>query len=1228
MRRNDGTGDVPFSISVWFKLNSTSAVSVIFEKYAAGKRELDFFVNSSNQVNFRLGNGTNEGVFKSIRSNSGIIVDGAWHHVVVTYDGVIANSSTDSFAMYVDGVSVAENNASVGAYPGVSGSSGLTRLGAHINSSGNIDATSDVDGNIYAVGIWRRQLSSAEVSAIYSGSRSGGLELNSSSGFISRSPRLMLRELDDLPGSYSTVRRTGDPTRTGALSSNFNDATSIVFSQSGNIVFPTMLPKGSSFASQAVDIIGQESDISASLPIRSFQQPNHLHYSPTENVGPFNENRSIPATDFFLNGTDPDIVPGFSAPARSKIILQKSIVNSSEFQLGIGLTSRGNSADRTGVAYFNFDESKFEYKGLNDPSSRASSISFDICADLIQVVNGLKKFYRSTGSQSMVQMFVKPENQYDTPFYDDAVNNSYVGLPTISAFAPADNKYYATSSQLLKMSDLIRSPFLLEKISIEVSNAQVQRSKNSTDAAFPESTALNPRTYGVSSRLQDNYVFFLGRQFVGRRNGLSGYNNSSNVDAAWEVSSSIREIFATASACFYNLPTYLTFSNMSGPTHSPAFSHNFNSSISKPLISLPNPDSLTPGQPVQLIFAPGGSVGPLIAGTHFVIASGQTATNIVNAILANPTYVSVLETAQYTVSANPNTVIFRGATPFSSEVTVASYPPGGEIFATTGGGTFSTYSGSINLEFYPTTAPPLQSIGLRSIPNSTLIAGPTLVSTEKITLQFDAFPGGLAIQDIQYSPSNYVLTASIFEFTVMAEFPTGSLSSRSSGNFFSKTTTLTSPLELDETRVTSDISSRAFRKFGGENSDNFIESDNLLSYIAVSEISAISPYILMPHDEIFFGVDAGISVHHGMDDFETFDDFFMRFTEGSQIKVTLFGSEIKNDAAHANTLNQDLSSNSVHEIIGAEPLLDQFQIEPVSSYYGSYLDEIVTGSMANPILGGVLFSTASQDQSRRVISRVSLGQAGTTGSFQRFSKISDSSERTYDSCLPSYSDFFSGSTDATVRIGVRSGSYIDNFAEEVNFGITTPNEFLPANFFPNQFPFQRNPVRKLSSNGVIRGNVFTWSTDNSALASIFGNNMTAADHAFRVGYSTFYSSLPLPFDFGLTHRSSDESNRGEVRGPFRYGISNTKPEFSSCRWKSDHFGHFRDILEPRQLTALFDAPPPVKARFVSGSTAIDPMLTYSQNLSTFATSSMPYFDDSVARNRPDNPDESLVQVIA
>jgi hypothetical protein len=75
------------------------------------------------------------------------------------------------------------------------------------------------------------------------------------SGFIVRSPRILLNELDDHAGAYSTVQRTGDTSRPGTLATNFNDSTTIVFSETANPVFPSMLPRGSAFNSQAVDIL-------------------------------------------------------------------------------------------------------------------------------------------------------------------------------------------------------------------------------------------------------------------------------------------------------------------------------------------------------------------------------------------------------------------------------------------------------------------------------------------------------------------------------------------------------------------------------------------------------------------------------------------------------------------------------------------------------------------------------------------------------------------------------------------------------------------------------------------------------------------------------------------------------------------------------------------------------------------------------------------------------------
>jgi hypothetical protein len=294
--------------------------------------------------------------------------------------------------------------------------------------------------------------------------------------------------------------------------------------------------------------------------------------------------------------------------------------------------------------------------------------------------------------------------------------------------------------------------------------------------------------------------------------------------------------------------------------------------------------------------------------------------------------------------------------------------------------------------------------------------------------------------------------------------------------------------------------------------------------------------------------------------------------------------------------------------------------------------------MATPILDGLLFITASQDQSRRVISRVSLGQAGTTGSFQRIVKLVDTSERSYDSCLPGYEEFLQGTT--SVRF-TTSNSILGQPSKDstvIIFNSAPGTAFESGSFYKNQFPYVGNPTRQVSQTAhVLSGNNYIIATDLDQLRNIDDSYSTygyyvgasTADLIYRVGYE--YSTAVSIISVTFRHR--EEYTAPEivrpVFGPYRYGISNIKPEYTSARWNSNHYGYFRDMLEPRQLTARYDGFKPVKAKFVSGSTVLaDPSDTHCQNLSTFATSSMPYFDDGVARNRSDNPDETLLIVLS
>ena len=109
----------------------------------------------------------------------------------------------------------------------------------------------------------------------------------------------------------------------------------------------------------------------------------------------------------------------------------------------------------------------------------------------------------------------------------------------------------------------------------------------------------------------------------------------------------------------------------------------------------------------------------------------------------------------------------------------------------------------------------------------------------------------------------------------------------------------------------------------------------------------------------------------------------------------------------------------------------------------------------------------------------------------------------------------------------------------------------------------------------------------------------------------------------LRHRQG-RNILGISRAPaLRYGISNVNPEFSSVQILPFHFGHVRDMLEQSKDTASVALKAPVSCKFISGSNLVSANFTHAQNISTFATSSLPYFDDDIARNRSDNPDDEL-----
>ena len=1169
------------------------------------------------------------------------------------------------------------------------------------------------------------------------------------SGFISRSPRLLLRELDDNPGAYPTILRDGDSTRAGALATSFDDGSTIIFSENGSPVFPSMLPSGSSFNSQAVDVVGQESDISISAPIRSFQHPTYLHYSPTETVGPFNENRVMPATDFFLSGTDLDVLPGFTSPLRSKIAIEIDITPQSDVTITRNVSSRNSSegqpvsSDNTGFYYFNFNANEWNEIGKTDPAT-GGSLYYDFAInDVLGLVSGTFPSQFTFGNCTAKEQGTTNDNRLELGY-------SKIGSPTVVMGAPSLPKYHATEPQSLKLSNLISSPFMLEAVTVDFGEIIAQRTNG---GATP---ASSPNIFKSGSiRDIDNYVFFMYRQ--NRANRV--------IDSVSDVSSSSRYLVCSASMTFWNSAS-LSGSGWSPATllHSPAFSYEF---------GLPYNDSYQIG----------------------------------------------------------------------------------------------SYTGSVSLNMRPAICGP-QHLGVSRVPQQDG-AGTKFIQ--------NSWGGGSTLQSVE-----------LFD-----NFPRPFDSANGE--------TLTDVIER-----AFKIDSRAIRKLGGEAQDQTTENLFGFGFVSITTPqSNESPYLLFPEDEIIFGLEAGIPQPPFANLVSNLTGSHLRV--GSKpCKVTLFGSMITNGIEKLSSLNQNLSSNSVHEIIGAEPVLDQFQIEPISSYYGSYLDDVVTGSMATPTNATrTLFDIMSEDDSRGIVSRVSLGQAGSTGSLQRFSNILDSKETVYDSCLPDYFEMldltyeeseykfrgeaairYMGDAGDIYESGPAFSSSIKQFPFEgnpkrrvqktaallnvnsmdiasdpvdftgtaldpLNVAFLTRYAFIskaPGILLPDYttsfYPFGRSGAGYDLSENLVSSYFFTGSADGilydisvnsnnldltpgshtapatsaetpvlnllddgslmfpssssdndirfaaatSAIADhkmisgtedtpftlsitfkadATGSEQTLIERSTRGGasleseYRLFFSTtgilhfqifksgsvtdrkgvkvslgaLPSPyivadkwynvvatyngertdtsgddcmkiFVNGNDRALSNDNNgtldstimRGEDNsrlwiaaggkggsgepsatlefaglihsthiwkerqlaateiealseaeltgvsngifkhradfglknlstplrtGTYRYGISNINQEFSSVRISPFHFGHVRDTLEQRKDTAFVALKAPVSCKFISGSNLISANFTHAQNISTFATSSLPYFDDDIARNRSDNPDDNL-----
>jgi hypothetical protein len=101
-----------------------------------------------------------------------------------------------------------------------------------------------------------------------------------------------------------------------------------------------------------------------------------------------------------------------------------------------------------------------------------------------------------------------------------------------------------------------------------------------------------------------------------------------------------------------------------------------------------------------------------------------------------------------------------------------------------------------------------------------------------------------------------------------------------------------------------------------------------------------SPYLILPGDELIIGAQYPMS-----DDSVRMNTTTAGNKRKNQMKfhgpakLHLFGSLISDNKEYHEYNNQNLTSNALHEIIGGEKILDQFQVATRTELSGSYLDD-------------------------------------------------------------------------------------------------------------------------------------------------------------------------------------------------------------------------------------------------------------------------------------------------
>ena len=673
----------------------------------------------------------------------------------------------------------------------------------------------------------------------------------------------------------------------------FADNRTIIFNEASNILYPVMLPSGSALA----DVSG--------ITARGRPTPGAADVHDSVQAGsltPYNETDKLyPSRSFYI---DPDstMPSSFGGPLSSRVAIKIDITPSAEKfiyrcpqrHIDNAPAPREFTTVGTGFCYFNFVSKTWDDIGRLDQLTGAPTKTDQAAAAIASGYSS--EPYAITSSVYYTGQFIPPNNANTRANGIDQLSSDRAlamgvlktGTPTTTFFAPAASKYHARSANVIRMSDYISQPILLEKVKIDL--PIVARRTHSSSSYYNPLSGLYVAN-DTHCREMDNYVFFLYRQV---RNvfpqGL--LLEPLTRDNKTDVSGSNRYLIASASVCFYNKPSYdgglfgIGSSKLDSlgefPFHSPAFSYNFDMSV---------PDGVLPPTFEQKYFS--GSVSLEIVPE---ISNGG-----LGGVSFLPTTMSNTETAGQIKARNGwNINYIQHAWPG----TAGALPLGnGDSYSS------QDYSGKTTGNLAITIPASFKTFFLSSSISTSLTCSYTNI-----------------VNVDEYRWNSPILTDASIGFSDTRPESAGSCISPDPRSF--KTSFGPFPSSIKSYVVSHPNPARRPSFIGGATS-------------FADESSRQTPIILLPSDELVLGVDAGIAPF--MRDSSSITGSFLKI-EAKNATLTLYGSQIVNGERRVNVRSLQALGEAVHVDEVDTPVIDEFLLETPISNVGSYYAPLATGS--------------------------------------------------------------------------------------------------------------------------------------------------------------------------------------------------------------------------------------------------------------------------------------------